>query len=504
MTGVAGTETSRELARRVARGAASTLGATVVSRGLAMLQSIAVARLLDPYRLGLFSIVSYVMSLAGSLCDLGMPVAVTRVIAEERAARPHVVLEATGRLLRVVVCASLAVAATLFLGADRLAALYREPSIAVLFRLGALALVVSVVGAYRSAVLQGLQQIHLLAGLSSLGSAAMLAFTLALVPWLGLSGIILATILTEGVAWLASGRTLARAIDAIRAEARGRRREAPPERLFARAFHVAAPSFLNALALFGSAWFVRSWLARAQGYEAVGLYQIADSVSRVLMLVSGAIAVPLMPAVAELGPDGHGRLGAGMETILRCTLAVTLPVSVFLALGGRSLLSLVFGRSYAGAATIMVWLALATVFQALANVLWSAQVGSGRIWVGFAITAAGQAVLVAAAVVLTPGWGLAGLGIAVTAGHLLSFALALRDVGGRLRVDFRRLRPVAAVGAAAWLAVAALFRLGAPGLPSAVLLAAAAAAAQALLLTPGEWRAVRELAGSTLGRSGHV
>lgn len=497
---MSGTEVSRELSRRVAGGAASTLGATLISRGLAMLQSVAVARLLDPYRLGLFSIVSYVMSLAGALCDLGMPVAVTKLTAEERATRPQVLLVVAGRLFRVILCVSLAVAAAMFLGADRLAALYREPSIAILFRLGAVALVFSVVGAFRSALFQGLQQIHLLAGLSSLTTAAMLVFTLALVPWLGLAGIVLATILTEGVAWLLSGRPLWRAIAGIRAASRGRSAVAPPERLFARAFHVAAPSFLNALTLFGAAWFVRSWLAHAQGYEAVGFYQIADSMSRVLMLVSGAIAVPLVPAVAELGADGPGRIGGGLETILRCTLAVTLPVAIFLALGGRAILSLVFGHSYAGAATITIWLALATVFQALGNVVWSAQVGAGRIWVGFAITAAGQALLVAVAVALTPAWGLAGLGIAATAGQALSFGLGARDVGARLRVDFGRLRPLATVGAGAWAAVAGIFWFGAPELAGAVLVSAAVVAGQAFLLTSGEWKAVRELAGSALGR----
>ena len=243
-------EPGSDLSRRVARGAFSTLGATLVSRALGMVQSIVVARLLDPYRVGLFAIVSYVLSVAGTLCDLGLPVAVTKLIAEDRAIRPRVVLRVAGRLARVILSVSLGVAAALFLGSSGLSRLYDEPSLSLLFQLGAVALVLSVAGAVRSAVFQGFQRIHLLAGLSVLGTAAMLAFTLLLTPWLGLPGIIVAAILTEAVVWLGSARPVRRMIADVRGKPRGEVNVPPAIGLLPRAFHVAAPSFLNALTLF--------------------------------------------------------------------------------------------------------------------------------------------------------------------------------------------------------------------------------------------------------------
>src|SRR5207245_11458977 len=123
------------LSRRVAGGAFSTLGATLVSRALAMVQSIAVARLLDPHRVGLFAVVSYALSVAGTLCDLGLPVAVTKLIAEDRATRPWEVLGVAGRLARVVPAISLVVAGALFLGAYRLSRPYPAPAPRPLLRL---------------------------------------------------------------------------------------------------------------------------------------------------------------------------------------------------------------------------------------------------------------------------------------------------------------------------------------------------------------------------------
>ena len=482
-----------DLSRRVAGGAFSTLGATLVSRALAMVQSIAVARLLDPHRVGLFAVVSYALSVAGTLCDLGLPVAVTKLIAEDRATRPWAVLGVAGRLARVVLAISLVVAGALFLGADGLSRLYHAPALGFLFRLGAVALVFSVAGGFRSAVLQGVQRIHLLAGLSTLGTAAMLVLTLLLTPTLGLPGIILAAILAEGVVWLGAARPLWRVLAEARGAPGAGDRVAPTAPLLPRAFHIAAPSFLTALSLFGAAWFVRSYLGGALGYEAVGLYQIGDATARVLMLVSGAIAVPLVPVIAELHATGRGF--DGVDTILRCTLFVTLPGAIFLALGGRPLLALVFGRAYAGAGGVIGWLALAAVFQAAANVCWSAQVGAGRIWVGFAITAVGQALLVGGALALTPRWGLGGLGASVAAAQALTFGLAARDVGARLHVSFRGVGPLLPVALCGWAGVAGLFWMGAEGLLSGLALVAGVVLWQALLLRPSEWSLAWKLGG---------
>src|SRR6266446_1384308 len=149
-----------DFSRHVARGAASTFVAGLLTRALGMVQSVAVARLVDPYRLGLFAIVSYVMSLVGAVCDLGLPVAIIKLTAEYRATRPGAVLAVLGRLLLVTLLVTLGVTTALFLGASRLAALFREPSLAILFRLAAVSLVLAVLGGLRSAVFQGFQEIH--------------------------------------------------------------------------------------------------------------------------------------------------------------------------------------------------------------------------------------------------------------------------------------------------------------------------------------------------------
>ena len=70
------------------RGGALSLGGSVLGRVAGMAQSIVIARGLDPHRLGVFSILNYVLALGGAIVDLGVPVAATKLVAEYRVTRP--------------------------------------------------------------------------------------------------------------------------------------------------------------------------------------------------------------------------------------------------------------------------------------------------------------------------------------------------------------------------------------------------------------------------------
>jgi len=164
-----------------------------------------------------------------------------------------------------------------------------------------------------------------------------------------------------------------------------------------------------------------------------------------------------------------------------------------LARSPTSLITLVFGQAYAAAGPITAWLAVATVFQALAYVCWSAQVGVGRVWAGFGIAGAGQAVLAVGTFAMAPTLGLTGVGLSALAAQLVTFALSARDVTARLGMSLRGLGTLAPAAACGFGLVAALVWTGADGFASAVLLAAGVVLWEALLLRPTERRLVREI-----------
>ena len=476
----------------IVRGGALTLGGSLIGRAASIAQSVVVARALDPHRLGIFAIVNYVLALGAAIVDLGVPVAAMKLVAEYRVTRPA----AVRRILGVLAALSLALAAGAALmllgGAGLLSEFYREAALGPLFRLGAALLFLSLFGAFLAGVLQGFRRIDALAMLTPVKALIALGATLLLLPPLGLAGIVLASILAELLTWPLVARPLRQALGAAPSGVS----DAVPARLVVRrALAVSVPVVLNGLVVWGGAWFVRSYLARAVGYESVGFFHVADACARLLLLLPSALAVPFVPAVSESAAMGRESTRRMVEATLRLTLFAVAPAGVFLCLAAEPVLGLVYGGAYVAAASLTSALVLAAAFQALGVIVWSTLVGAGRTWAGFAVQAGGQVAVIALTLLLVPTYGLAGVGVAVLLASLVTGTVGLAVLRAQLGVELGAVRGLLTVAAAAWLAALVFWAAGAAGWLQAAILATAVVLAQARQLTGAERRWIRERLG---------
>ena len=472
------------------RGGALTLGGSLLGRAASVAQSIVIARGLDPHRLGVFAILNYVLGLAGAIVDLGVPVAVAKLVAEYRVTRPTALRRIVGIFAGASFVLATAGALLLLAGAAPLSQFYREPALAPLFRLAAALLFVSLMGAFLASAVQGFQRIDALAAVTAVKAVVALGATLALLPSLELVGVIVASIVAEAIAWPLVARPLRQALAATPG-ARADAVAAGP--VVARALALSVPVVLNGLVVWGGAWFVRSYLARTAGYEAVGYFHVADACARLLLLLPSAIAVPFLPAMSEavaLGRDATSRM---VEGGLRLTLLAAAPAGAFLCLAAESVLGVVYGEAYAGpAASLTSALVLAAGCQAVAVMVWSALVGAGRTWAGFVVHAGGQLILVTLTVALVPAHGLTGLAAAAIVGSLATAGLGLTVVRAGIGLRFTAVRNALGVSVIAWAAAGALWVSGVTGWLEGAALAAGVAVFQFHQLTPAERRSVLE------------
>jgi O-antigen/teichoic acid export membrane protein len=237
---------------------------------------------------------------------------------------------------------------------------------------------------------------------------------------------------------------------------------------------------------------VRTYLAHARGWAAVGHYQVADALGRAVLVIPTAVTVPLLPLLAEVAARPGGGPGRSARQALRVTAMLTLPLGVFVALGGGALVALLYGGAYAPAGPLVTLLAPAATLQAPGLVLWTLLIATGRLWAGVLAQGAGQALLVLALPALVPAFGLVGLGLA----HLLAQGVALalaataaRDLLGREPA----LAGPGALAAGAWTVVGLLGLAAGPSLLAAALVSGAVLGAEWALLTAPERARVRAL-----------
>jgi O-antigen/teichoic acid export membrane protein len=477
---------SAETMSALVRGGAMTLGGSLVGRLASVAQSVVIARGLDPHRLGVFAILNYVLGLGGAIVDLGVPVATAKLVAEARVARPTTLRRLLAILAGLSVVLATAGAVALLGGADALSRFYREPALAPLFRLAAALLFVALLGAFLASAAQGFQRIDTLAAVTVVKAVVALGATLVLLPSFGLVGVVVASIVAEAIAWPLVGRSVHQALAATPVIAADAVAAGP---IVARTLALSVPVVLNGLAVWGGAWFVRSYLARKAGYEAVGYFHVADACARLLLLMPSALAVPFLPAISASVALGREATSRMVEGGLRLTLLAVAPAGAFLCLAAEPVLTLIYGDVYAAAAaSLTAALVLAAGFQALAVMVWSTLVGAGRTWAGFAVQGAGQLALVTLTAVLVPAHGLTGVAVAAMVASVATAALGLTLVCGGLGVRFAAVRSALTVAVLGWVMAAALWTTGATGWLEAVALATAVVLLQFHQLTPDERR----------------
>ena len=473
----------------IVRGGALTLGGSLVGRAASMAQSIVVARGLDPHRLGMFAIVNYVLALGAAIVDLGVPVAAMRLVAASRAGCPA----ALGHILKIlgVLSLSLAAGAALVLlgAAGVLGQLYHEASLAPLFRLAAVLLFVTLVGAFLAGVLQGFRLIDTLAALTPLKALVALGTTLVLLPPFGLFGVIVASIVAELVTWPFAVRPLREALAPPPSPAR----PAAARDVVTASLAMGVPVILNGVVVWGAAWFVRSYLARVAGYETVGYFQVADACARLMLLVPSAVAVPFVPAVSESSALDREAASRMAEGTLRLTLFVVAPAGAALCLAAEPVLRVVYGSAYAGAASVTSLLVLAAALQAVGVIVWSTLVGIGRTWTGFAVQAGGQLTTVGLTAALVPAHGLVGGGWAVLVAAVVASALGFAVIGGAAGVRLTAIRSALTIAVGGWSLAATLWATGITGWWPALAVAATVVVLEFRELTADErrWLAAR-------------
>ena len=474
---------ARPLGGRLFHGSALTLASSLLSRGIAVVQSVVVARALDARQVGVFAIVTYVLGLVAAFADLGLPTAAAKLLSEARGGRGPLRQVVTTLAVAMLGVAGLA-GLVLLAAAAPLAALYAEPALGGLLRLGALLLVLSLLGALAAGMLQGLGRITRLAAAGVVKGLVALAGIVLLVRPLGLAGVLVASIVAELVMWLFVAGPLGRAVG----PRAGPAARAPAGTVLRRGVHVAVPVFLAGLLVWGSALFVRSYVAAGLGWADVGYFQLADALARVLVILPAAVAVPLVPLVSESTAAGAAGAAALARLSLRATLLAVLPAALFLYVAARPLVVLVYGAAYASAGPIAALMVLAAFLQALGVIAWSTLVGTGRVWAGLWIQSAGLALLGVLTVGLVPALGLAGLGVAHVGAAALTLALGLWYVARRLEVRLDAVASLVPLCVLGWLVAWGLELTGSAGIVAGLALAGGVVAL--------EWRGLtREEAG---------
>ncbi|WP_244928567.1 polysaccharide biosynthesis C-terminal domain-containing protein [Nocardioides sp. W7] len=187
-------------------------------------------------------------------------------------------------------------------------------------------------------------------------------------------------------------------------------------------------------------------LGHLQGPDEVAVYSVAYRLLETVLFVTYAVNYAVLPVLSATADRGRRRLG--YERALAVAGFVYLPFAVVCVVDGGSVLSLLFGASYADAAApVLAWLAPAPLFVAAATFASSVLLALGRSRELLLGSTCSLLVNLVLNLVLIPPYGASGAAAATAVAYVVQAAVVLgglRRLGERLSL----LRPLACAAAA--------------------------------------------------------
>jgi len=382
------------LGYRLAKGAFWSLAGAVISRGLGLIASIFVARMLGKTGFGELGIIQNTVGMFGVFAGFGLGLTATKHVAEFQVKNPA----KAGRIMAlsgIVAIGSggvMAIALVIFapwLAAHTLAA----PHLSGLLQISAVLLFLSALNGAQTGALSGFEAFKTIARVNLLAGFTTFPLMVCGVYLAGLQGAVWALVVSMGVNWILNHM-------ALRVEAR---KVGVPF-----GFHDCGQewnvllSFSLPAVLAGAMVGPVNWVCNAMlvnqpnGYAEMGVFNAANQWYNAMLFLPGVLGQAMLPILSErLGDKDSLRSGKILALSIKLNGAVVLPIVITGCVISPFIMHL-YGESFRPAWPTLVVVLLTAGLVAVQTSVGHIIVASGRIWTGF---------------IMNIGWGLTFIGI---------------------------------------------------------------------------------------------
>lgn len=397
------------LGYRLAKGAFWSLAGTAISRGLALLASMVVARMLGQEGFGELGIVQNTVVMFATFAGFGMGMTATKHVAEFRAKDPRragrfIALSGAVAIVTAGVLTILLVVLAPWLAAESL----ERPDLTMpLICAAPLLLLISLNGAQNGA-LSGFEAFKALAQLNFISGVASFPLTIVGAWWGGLNGAILGQGASAGFAWI---------INHIGLRRQCRKHGVPftmaglwEERGVLVSFSI--PAVFAGVMVGPVTWLCCRQLATGpDGWAEMGIFNAASQWFALVLTLPAVLGQVILPIGAERLSSADK---ASATKILSMSMKVNALVALPIVLAGSVLSPWImgcYGESYQSGWPTLIVILLTGGIVAVQTPVGQTLVASGRLWTGFLMNTGWAAIFIVLTFFLVP-IGAVGLALA--------------------------------------------------------------------------------------------
>ena len=407
------------LSVRLAKGVFWSFLGAAISRGMGVVSSIFVARLLGITAFGEFTIIQSTVGLFGTFAGLGLGITATKYVAELRETDPVRCGRVMGLILSMGTIGGVTAGIILYGFADWFAAnTLAAPHLAPLLRLSsALVLFTALQGVYTGA-LGGFEAFKKSTQVNWVGAVIGTPLLVAGTYFFGLKGAVCASVLQVVLGCVIGHVALMR--ESLQ---RGVRITFGSDRTdLGILWRFSLPAFLSTMLSGPANWICNTLLVnQEEGYKEIALLNAAGTWKNFLSFLPLMMTSVLVPMLANLYREGKSE---EIKGLLRRNLFINVGVCLALVMPLILLAPLIlgwYGPEFKRGQAAFVLSLFGTAIVAANNLLSRAMLASGRAWLDLGFSGLWVVVLVTGCIVLIPRYKAAGLALS----HILAAVVLL-------------------------------------------------------------------------------
>jgi O-antigen/teichoic acid export membrane protein len=405
-----------------------------ISGALIFATSIIVARSVGVTEFGFYAITVSLQNIAILFSSFGLGVAITKFVAEYIVRDFRLALKFARAGFQLVLLFASVTAVVYFALSDLIGnGLYGEPEVADLIPFSVLVAFSCAMHVFMSGLAQGNQRLKLLSVIQVTSPVISLSLIVLLLPSLGIKapfiGLFIAYITVAALTALRLARTGFPLFGRVKAES-----EVPYHRML---LAFAVPSVMAGLMITPVFWVGNTILTLESGFLAMGYFGVAMVFFQGLNMMAASVSIPLVPRVSEMTVHMRDQIGPLVSKSIRAASFVLFPLFFAVALFSREVIGLLYGPDYRESSDAAYLMVAASYYYVLATPVGSAIAGLGRMWVSLGLNIIWAAVFVVLALLLSPVYGPAGLGMAFALSYGIHVGTSAAAANTVLRLKVR-------------------------------------------------------------------
>lgn len=399
------------LGSRMASGAFWSIGGAVISRGLMLIASILVARMLGREVYGEYGMIRTTVSMFLVFAGFGLGMTATKHVAECRITDP----ERAGRIMAIswlfAVVTGTLVAVALYIFAPWVAThTINAPHLVGELRIGAFILLLNAVNGAQTGALAGFEAFRSIAKVNLWTGLASFPLLIGGAYWGGLRGAVWALGANMIINWLLNHLALRREAERFKVpfSSVGCFAEWPI------LWRFSLPAALGGMMVSPVVWASNAMLVNQPGgYGQMGLFDAANQWRMAILFIPGVVGQIVLPMLANLNaPDDQNRYKKVLKYNALINAGVAFVVALPVALLSRPIMQS-YGLDFEEGALALVLLSISTILVTLNSVVGQAIASKGRMWIGFSFNLMWATVfLILSYYFIQNGYGVTGLALA--------------------------------------------------------------------------------------------